>query len=705
MLTGATPLPDQLRATLALDVTKASHSVDLRDAPSVKPRGPNADPEAVPRRAITAVGRPPRLVLRFSILVAAATVLAAAAVLLFTSSYAISRAEDSARFHTKFVADSILSDRLQASDFSGPVAPGRLARLDALFRNEVLGRDYLRVKLYSPDGIVTYSNQHALIGTTPDGEEVSEALRNLSVSDVTHLNAEGGSGRNLKVLETYVPVKIGGRAVGVFELYQDYGPVVSTARSMFLPIAGVLAFMLAALYAALVPLLHGTTKRLRRQMEEIEHQALHDSLTGLPNRARFRDHVEHALRDEDAQLAVMLIDLDRFKEVNDTLGHESGDLLLQQVGRRLSETLREADIVARLGGDEFAVLARDVSDHEMALQVANRLRRMLETPFSLRGLRLEVEASVGIALAPEHGRQVDPLLRHADVAMYLSKQSHVGAEVYSRERDEYSPDRLRLVGELRSAISRGELELHYQPKVSLSAGESAEVEALVRWAHPKLGQLPPDRFIPLAEHTGLIRPLTRHVLDKALRQVHVWNIQGYDIGVAVNLSSRDLMDLRLPDEVEELVKRWQVDPTRLELEITEGTIISDPLRTKTILVRLKELGVRIAVDDFGMGYSSLGYLRRLPLDVLKIDKSFVSNMLDDEDDAAIVRSTIDLAHNLGLEVVAEGVETEETRAALVHLHCDRAQGYLFSPPIQPGSIPRWLADARGTEETKPVEAA
>ena len=227
----------------------------------------------------------------------------------------------------------------------------------------------------------------------------------------------------------------------------------------------------------------------------------------------------------------------------------------------------------------------------------------------------------------------------------------------------------------------------------------------MRWSHPKLGSLPPDRFIPLSEHTGLIRPLTRHVLDMALRQVHAWNIQGYDIGVAVNLSGRDLMDLRLPDEIEEFLKRWKVNPARLELEITEGTIISDPLRTKAILGRLKELGVRIAVDDFGSGYSSLGYLRRLPLDVLKIDKSFVLNMLEDEDDAAIVRSTIDLAHNLGLEVVAEGVETEETRAALVHLRCDRAQGYLFSPPMQPRAVPGWLADAERAARTQPGEAA
>ena len=405
--------------------------------------------------------------LRLSVFVAVAIALAAGAVLLFTSSYAIHRAENEARFHSRFIADSILSDRLVASDFAGPVSPRRRPQLDALFHNEVLGKGYLRVKLYSPESVVTYSNNHALIGTTPDGEEVSEAFQSGAVSDVTHLNAEGGSGKNVKVLETYVPVVLGDHKAGVFELYQDYGPIAGAAQSIFLPIAAMLVFVLAALYAALLPLLHGAAKRLRHQMDKIEHQALYDALTGLPNRDRFRDYVEQALRDEDAHLAVMLIDLDRFKEINDTLGHESGDLLLQQVGGRLADTLRGGDTVARLGGDEFAVLARDVNGHEAALQVAHRLRRVLETPFALRGLSLEVEASVGIALVPEHGRHVDALLRHADVAMYLSKESHLGAEVYSRARDEYSPDKLRLVGELRSAISRGELELQYQPKVSL----------------------------------------------------------------------------------------------------------------------------------------------------------------------------------------------------------------------------------------------
>jgi diguanylate cyclase (GGDEF)-like protein len=390
----------------------------------------------------------------------------------------------------------------------------------------------------------------------------------------------------------------------------------------------------------------------------------------------------------------MLIDLDRFKEINDTLGHESGDLLLSDIGKRLSVNVREIDTVARLGGDEFAVLAVGAGTPEAALAVAHRLRQMLETPFSLRGLQLEVEASVGIALVPEHGRDVDTLIRHADVAMYVSKELHSGAEIYSAERDDYSPDRLRLVGELRGAMARGEFVLHYQPKVVLATGDVIGFEALVRWEHPELGLLDPDRFVPLAEHTGLIRPLTRHVLGEALRQCRAWGIQGLDVSVAVNLSGRDLLDTRLPEEVESMLARWQIDPPRLELEITEGTILSDPVRTRAILQRLKSLGVGLAIDDFGSGYSSLVYLKRLPLDILKIDKSFVLNMLEDDDDGSIVRSTIDLAHNLGLQVVAEGVETDEARAELASLRCDTAQGYLFSRPLPAVQVPGWLAESR-----------
>jgi EAL domain-containing protein (putative c-di-GMP-specific phosphodiesterase class I) len=289
---------------------------------------------------------------------------------------------------------------------------------------------------------------------------------------------------------------------------------------------------------------------------------------------------------------------------------------------------------------------------------------------------------------------VDTLLRHADVAMYQSKEAHSGAEIYAAERDENSADRLRLGSELRRAMERRELVLHFQPKVNLVSGETIGLEALVRWQHPDQGLLGPDRFIPFAEQTGLIKPLTRYVLDAALRQCRAWSIQGLELTLAVNLSARDLLDLHLPGEIEKLLARWQVDASRLELEMTENTILTDPMRAQEILGRLKDLGIRIAIDDFGSGFASLGYLKRLPLDVLKIDKSFVLGMEDDEESAAIVRSTIHLAHDLGLQVVAEGVENEAIRQTLMMLGCDAAQGYHFGRPLRTVEVPAWLSDAR-----------
>ncbi|HZR92144.1 MAG TPA: EAL domain-containing protein [Gaiellaceae bacterium] len=627
---------------------------------------------------------------------AVALALAAVVMILYTRRYALERAEEDASAHTSFVARAILPDHLLPSDFAAPVTAARRSRLDRLFTREILVDGALRVKLYRPDGLVTYSNRHDLIGTTLTEDSVHKALSEGAATDVSRLDAEGGGGPHTKALETYAPVTLAGRRVGVVEIYQDYGPVAASAASTTWPIAGALGAILLGLSLSLFPLLRRVTKRLRRHVQEIEHQALHDHLTGLPNRLLFRDRLDralHAARRSDGGLAVMFLDLDRFKEVNDTLGHESGDQLLREVGQRLTKSLRAVDTVARLGGDEFAILTVEIGQDESAIALARTLRQAVEWPFSLRGLTLEVEASIGIALFPEHGTDAETLLRHADVAMYLSKETHSGIEVYVPERDVYSPDRLKLLGELRRAITRRELVLHYQPKVNLRTCEVIGFEALVRWLHPEQGLLPPDRFVPFAEHTGLIKPLTRYVLREAVAQCTAWRRLGLDLTVAVNLSGRDLLDLHLPDDVARVLREARLEPHRLELEITENTILTDPVRTRAILERLKGLGVRLAIDDFGSGYSSLGYLKRLPLDVLKIDKSFVLGMLhDDGDNPAIVRSTIDLAHNLGLQVVAEGVETEEAGAVLAALHCDAAQGSYFSPPLEGPQAQSWAAE-------------
>jgi diguanylate cyclase (GGDEF)-like protein/PAS domain S-box-containing protein len=428
--------------------------------------------------------------------------------------------------------------------------------------------------------------------------------------------------------------------------------------------------------------------QLEQRMGEIEHQALHDALTGLPNRTLFHDRVEQSLRAArraGGGVCVMLIDLDRFKEVNDTLGHLSGDALLREVAQRLQAPVRESDTVARLGGDEFGVLATGIATANDALVLAEKLSEALAAPIAVGGLALEVESSIGIALAPDHGSDVETLIRHADVSMYQSKRTHSPA-VYCPETDHHSRMRLTLVADLRRALEHKELVVYYQPQASAVTGAVRTMEALVRWEHPVHGLLSPDQFVPLAEQTGLIRPLTLYVLKAALGQCAAWRNAGFDVAVAVNITGRDLLDLRFPQQVADAIAQAGVAPEALELEITESTIMTDAARARSVLVQLSELGVRLAIDDFGSGHSSLGYLKRLPIDVLKIDRSFVMNMADGSDDAVIVRSTIELGHNLGLEVVAEGVETEPTRMRLAALGCDTIQGYLIGRPALPEDV-------------------
>jgi diguanylate cyclase (GGDEF)-like protein/PAS domain S-box-containing protein len=432
---------------------------------------------------------------------------------------------------------------------------------------------------------------------------------------------------------------------------------------------------------------------LKRQAELNRHQALHDSLTGLPNRVLFRERIEQALlraSRQDEQVAVLLMDLDRFKEVNDALGHHAGDALLMEVGRRLPAVLRASDTVARLGGDEFGMLLLSPGGAEGVVPLVERIHRALEEPVVVSDLPLEIEASVGVAIYPADGLDSETLLRRADVAMYAAKESNLPYSFFDEATHDQDPTRLTLVAELRRALDERELVLHYQPKAVLDGAAITSVEALVRWNHPQRGMLPPDEFIPLAERTGLIRPLTLYVIEEALRQCDAWRQEGLELSVAVNLSARNLLDFEFPARVEELLARWDVGRGRLELEITESTMLADPARTKLILDRLSGMGIRLSIDDFGTGYSSLAYLKRLPVDEIKIDRSFVMNMANDEDDAVIVRSTIDLGRNLGLEVVAEGVETVEAWDRLKALGCTIAQGYYLSPPVAPEVLSEWL---------------
>ena len=437
---------------------------------------------------------------------------------------------------------------------------------------------------------------------------------------------------------------------------------------------------------------------LIRQSELNQHQALHDPLTGLPNRLLFGERIEHAISHaerSDKGLAILMMDLNRFKEVNDSLGHQAGDELLKEVGERLRGALRASATVARLGGDEFGLLLPDPSDTEEVLGVIERIRTALEQPIYVQELPLAIEASIGIAVFPTHGRDAELLIQRADVAMYAAKQESAPFTFYDADADEYDPTRLTLVAELRRAMEQRELVLHYQPKAVLEDGSVRSVEALLRWQHPHQGLIFPDSFIPVAQETGLIRPLTLYVVDEALRQCREWRDAGLGLSISVNLSMRNLLDLEFPQQVEGLLKRWEVDASLLELEITESTMLANPARTKAVLGQLHALGIRLSIDDFGTGYSSLAYLRRLPIDEIKIDRSFVMNMDEEADDVAIVRSTIDLGRNLGLEVVAEGVETQAIWDKLRELGCSVAQGYFLSRPVPPEQLAEWLVERRG----------
>jgi diguanylate cyclase (GGDEF)-like protein len=438
------------------------------------------------------------------------------------------------------------------------------------------------------------------------------------------------------------------------------------------------------------------TSELRAQTTALEQRAMHDvthdALTDLPNRVLFRDRLEqalHAAQHDRTHAAILMMDLDRFKEINDTLGHFNGDRLLKQVAARLQGIMQETATVARLGGDEFAILLPKILVVKDATEVARKIGKALQAPFGLEGLKLDVQASIGIAVYPEHGSDADTLLQRVDVAMYMAKQEKTGYIVYDSKHDKHSPHRLTLMGELRHAIESDELVLYYQPKATIKTGEITEVEALVRWQHPQHDLMPPDEFIPLAERTGLIKPLTIWVLNHALRQHSIWKEQGLDIGVAVNMSAHGLLDLELPDLIAGVLASHNATPNRLVLEITETSIMVDQERALQILTRLADMGVRLSIDDFGTGYSSLAYLSKLPVCEIKIDKSFVMDMNENEKHAMIVRATIDLAHNLGLEVIAEGTCTKEIFAQLESLDCDAAQGHYISPPISVEEFGRW----------------
>ncbi|WP_051325013.1 putative bifunctional diguanylate cyclase/phosphodiesterase [Candidatus Solirubrobacter pratensis] len=466
---------------------------------------------------------------------------------------------------------------------------------------------------------------------------------------------------------------------------------------------GDLAVWLAAATLLVLMARVALTFRENQLLLASRHQAVTDELTGLPNRRLFNDRLRAAVEDEE-RLAVAMVDLDRFKELNDTLGHHAGDLLLEQLGTRLTEAVADAGLVARLGGDEFALLLPGAG-LARAAEIGRRVGAALQDPFEIDGLEVVMDASIGAALFPEHGADAECLLQRADVAMYQAKQARTGFQAYDPGRDRHSRERLALMAELRRALERDELILHYQPKVELESGRVAGVEALVRWQHPVHGLRGPGAFLPHAEHTALMRPLTLHVLRTALGDLKRWRDDGLDLCVAVNLAVQNLLDLRTPAQVGELLAAHGLEPSVLTLEVTESLLLHDPQRAGEVLRDLQEMGVGLALDDFGTGYSSLEHLKRLPVHELKIDKSFVMAMDRDPADRAIVASTAALGRALGLRVVAEGVESAASASVLAAIGCDMAQGFHYSPPVQAEQIPALVRGQIGVADLARQRAA
>lgn len=432
---------------------------------------------------------------------------------------------------------------------------------------------------------------------------------------------------------------------------------------------------------------------LRLAYVEILRLAYQDVLTGLPNRALFNDRLNQMVKlakRTNTSFSVLMTDLDHFKFINDTLGHDAGDEVIKIVGERLQSVLRESDTIARLGGDEFAILLA-TGDQQKACAVVNIMQQHLEMPMLIDKQSVDVRCSIGIAIYPQHGEDAGTLVRHADVAMYVAKRSRTGAAIYNPQQDTDQQKNLSLLSELRKAVEENELELYYQPKVDLLQLHTVAVEALIRWRHPTRGMLSPINFVPFAENSGAIRLITQWVVKSAIRQCGIWLAQGMFIKVSLNISSQDIFDQNLSLLVEQALQENRVPPMMICLEITESALIRNPTDAFETLMGLRKLGVGIAIDDYGTGYSSLAYVKELPVTEMKIDRTFIGGMIRHNKNTMIVRSTIILAHNLGLNVVAEGVENEEELKLLQQLGCDQGQGYLFSKPLPSDQLQQWLS--------------
>ena len=595
------------------------------------------------------------------------------------------------------------------------VSPAVVGSLDNIVRaNNV--QELNSLSLYSTGGEPLWTS----MGTTADAPalDMDRANRAVEVLEPVSTVVDTPQGRSLEVT---VPVVYGDRLAGVYGFAQVNVPWESTESTVWravLTVAAVISVIALLAWLLLYRTVHRASATLRSQASENEHLALHDALTGLPNRRLLQDRLDRAITASERSgknLALMILDVDRFKEVNDTLGHDRGDALLIEVAKRLSEVVRDADTVARLGGDEFAVLAPEVGGLLYAERLASRVHSAFDEPFQVGDLHLHVESSIGIALLPDHAENATVLMQRADTAMYAAKSTHLGALLYRPGEGGNSAERLQLLGDLRNALGTQQLSINYQPKIDLGTGEVMGTEALLRWNHPERGNIPPNDFIPLAENTGLIQGLTRYVLEMVCAQMAEWDRVDTDFAhlpVAVNLSARNLLEPDFDEFLEDILASHLIEPERLELEVTESALIEDPIRSHQMLHKIAALGVTLAVDDFGTGYTSMSQLEQMPLSTLKIDRSFTSRLADDPAGATLVKAMVDLAHEFGLEVVAEGVEDAEVTARLRELGCDIGQGFLWSRPVTSDDLPDVLFQlsfqrrpSKGSSSTAEVERA
>jgi len=567
----------------------------------------------------------------------------------------------------------------------GVLAPEDAARVS----EDVAGfLELRRLRLWTVDGALLLDSQSDTTGF-PDGDRLDAATRQREpvAQVVTVVRGEEFGGTETTLLDVYVPVERGGVVVGAAEVMLDYQGTSDAVASAIRTVSLVVAGGLVLLWLLLFRTVWNASRRLQTSALENARLALLDSLTGLPNRRMLADRLERAIRESDATgttVGLALLDIDRFKDINDSLGHDRGDELLEQVAERLRGALREDDVVARLGGDEFAILLPDVQSVAAADAAARRVRQLFVPPFMLGDLALHVDTSIGVACLPDHAEDASSLMRMADVAMYTAKTHRLGVSVYSPEEDDSSPARLVLLGDLHRALGVDhELELHYQPKIDLRTGTTVGLEALMRWRHPTRGMLPPDLFVPLAEQSGLIHDLTRYALRTSVAQLAEWVADGDPVPVAVNLSAHDVTSHTVVEVIEDLLARHDVPADLLEVEITETALVSDPSRVVPVLQRLGDVGVRVSIGHFGIGNTSISQLRDLPVHGLKIDRLFVADLSAGgrEGSEVIVKAMVDLAHSFGLQVVAEGVEDGGTAEALRRLTVDQAQGYLYSPAV------------------------